>query len=121
MEAHAPIKCDQLAIEIVNDLDFRPRFCQEDCQASRERFAIAVMLRNHRQDVFQEPALAAWPADRRLNAQGRIGLSQVASRCASCALSRGGRAGSAASGAASYRPAVSAKWFHRFPRCWLHE
>lgn len=76
MEADAAIERDQLAIEIVDHFDFRPRLREKDRQAAREWLAIASVPRDLREDVFQEAAFASRPADSRLYAERRIELDQ---------------------------------------------
>jgi hypothetical protein len=53
------IECDQILVDVVNDLNFGGRFKKEYRGSSGEWFDIAGMLGNKWKDVFCEPALAA--------------------------------------------------------------
>jgi hypothetical protein len=69
VEPHAAVERHQVAVDIVNDLDLRPRLGQENRQTTCERLAVADVLRYQRQDPLQEPAFTTRPADRRPHAQ----------------------------------------------------
>ena len=63
MEPDAPVEGDQIAIDVIEDLDSGSWFCQENGEASGEWFHIADVIWDVWKDVFEEPGFAARPGD----------------------------------------------------------
>jgi len=67
MEADAPVEIDQVAVDVIEDLERRALFGEEDRQPAGEWLDIASMRRNQREDLAEKPGLSAGPNDGGLN------------------------------------------------------
>ena len=63
MKADAPIEVHQVAVDVVQHLELRALFSQEDRKPAGERLDIASMRRNERKDLAEQSRFAAGPND----------------------------------------------------------
>lgn len=57
------VKVDDLAVQVVDHIDLRRRFCKEKRRASGKRLVVEMMGRNQRQNLFKHILLTAVVAD----------------------------------------------------------